>query len=141
MMNEPANQFFDPFSDVGIWRFLTDIQMFTNGVASPYAADYLVGWTIPEIPDPITNPFGGNIPRLASAEYDAIHAQLSGTSLQDPGLDGLVIQLNDIIVDYSTIPLVNRASVSAFANSIEGQGDLNGWGSEYWNIEGWTRTG
>jgi hypothetical protein len=47
--------------------------------------------------------------------------------------------LNDIIVDYSTIPLVNRGFVSAFANSIAGQGDLNGWDSEYWNIEDWTR--
>ena len=50
-----------------------------------------------------------------------------------------MIQLNDIIVDYSTIPLVYRGTVSAFADTVEGQGDLNGWDSEYWNIENWRR--
>jgi peptide/nickel transport system substrate-binding protein len=139
MRNEPPELFFSPFSDVGIWQFLTDMQMFTNGAASPDAADYLSGWTIPAIPDPVTNPVGGNIPRLASAQYDALHAQLAATPLDDPARDGLVIQLNDIIVDYSTIPLVLRGSASAFGERIDGHGELNGWDSEYWKIELWTR--
>ncbi len=39
------------------------------------------------------------------------------------------------------IPLINRASVSAISSDIEGFGELNGWDSEYWNIEDWVRAG
>ena len=48
--------------------------------------------------------------------------------------------MNDIVSTTAIIPLIHRASVSAFANTIEGVGDLNGWDSEYYNIEDWTRT-
>ena len=41
----------------------------------------------------------------------------------------------------ATIPLIHRASASAFSNEITGTGDLNGWDSEYYNIEDWTRAG
>jgi len=136
-----ASLFFDgtnatPFS---IWRFETDIEMFTNGSSRPDAQRYLAGWTTPEIPESTNNWSGGNIVRLASPEFDDRHTQLSATPYGDPTRDDRVIQLNDIIVDYSIIPLVNRGNVSAFANSIAGRGDLNGWDSEYWNIEDWTR--
>jgi len=36
--------------------------------------------------------------------------------------------------------LIHRADASAFSNAIEGTGDLNGWDSEYYNIEDWTRS-
>ena len=116
------------------------MQMFTNGSGSPEALISLKSWTIPEIPESTNGWRGSNIDRLASAEFDTLHARLSVTPADDPTRDDLVIQLNDIIVNYSTIPLVYRGSVSAFANSIDGQGGLNGWDSEYWNIEDWTRT-
>jgi peptide/nickel transport system substrate-binding protein len=52
----------------------------------------------------------------------------------------LTVQLNDLAVQGGAIiPLIWRASVSAFGNDIQGVGDLNGWDSEYWNIEDWTR--
>jgi hypothetical protein len=44
-----------------------------------------------------------------------------------------------VIGDGSVIPLVWRASASAFANDIQGYGTLNGWDSELWNIEDWFR--
>ena len=53
----------------------------------------------------------------------------------------LVIQINDIIVSYCVIPLINRGSVSAFSNSLQGYGKVNGWDTEFWNIEDWTRSG
>lgn len=37
------------------------------------------------------------------------------------------------------IPLVWRASVSAFKNDIKGYDTLNGWDSEFWNIADWYR--
>jgi peptide/nickel transport system substrate-binding protein len=54
----------------------------------------------------------------------------------------IVKELNDLVIQAGAmIPLIWRADVSAVANSIEGFGTLNGWDSEYWNVEDWTRAG
>ena len=143
MRNEDAGLFFDgtAASDASIWKFFTDIQMFTNGSTSPDPQGYMVQYTIEQIPESTNNYAGGNIPRYASEEYDAVFAELEATSLEDPARNELVIQLNDLVVgDGAIIPLIHRGNVSAFANSIQGVGDLNGWDSEYWNIEEWTRS-
>jgi len=142
MRNEDAALFFDGTnaSDASIWKFFTDIQMFTNSSSGPDSQGYLEGWTCAQIPESTNSWGGGNVVRLCSEEFDALHAELSATALDDPARNDITIQLNDIIVDYSTIPLVNRATVSAFANTIQGVGDLNGWDSEYWNVEEWTRS-
>lgn len=142
MGNEDAALFFDGTnaSDASIWKFFTDIQMFTNSSSGPDSQGYLEGWKCEQIPES-TNSWGGsNVVRLCSEEFDTLHAQLASTALDDPARNDITIQLNDIIVDYSTIPLINRATVSAFANTIQGVGDLNGWDSEYWNIQDWTRS-
>ncbi len=142
MRNESASLFFDGTnaSDVSIWKFFTDIQMFTNGAATPDPQAYLEGWKCAQIPESTNSFGGGNIVRMCSAEYDALWDELASTALDDPARVGLTHQLNDIIVTGgSTIPLINRGSVSAFSNDIEGVGDLNGWDGEYWNIEEWFR--
>lgn len=142
MRNEDASLFFDGTnaSDVSIWKFFTDIQMFTNQSSGPDAQAYMEGFKIEQIPES-TNSWGGNnIVRYASEEYDALWDTLAETPLDDPQRDELVIQLNDMVVEYSIIPLVNRGNVSAFKNDIQGVGTLNGWDSEYWNIEDWTRS-
>ena len=143
MQNEDASLFFDGTnaSDVSIWKFFTDIEMFTNGSSGPDAQGYLLSWLTEQIPES-TNSWGGsNIVRMASDEFDALYAQLSTTPLDDPARDDIVIQLNDIISasSGSTIPLISRGSVSAFKNDIQGQGELNGWDSEYYNVEDWVR--
>jgi peptide/nickel transport system substrate-binding protein len=142
MSNEDAALFFDGTnaSDASIWKFFTDIEMFTNSSVGPDAQGYLVSWITSQIPESTNNYAGGNIPRFASAEFDATFDELAATPLEDPARDGLVIALNDLLVQSGAIvPLINRASVSAFANDIQGVGDLNGWDSEYWNVENWTR--
>ncbi len=144
MRNVDAGLFFDGTgaSDDNIWKFFTDIEMFTNGSTSPDPQGYMLSWQIDQIPDAANNyaPLG-NIPRFASPDYDATWAQLAATALTDPARNDLVIKLNDLLVSSGAIvPLVHRGSVSAFANSIQGVGDLNGWDSEYWNIEEWTRS-
>ncbi len=142
MTNQPPTEFFTPDDEVSIWRFLPDIQMFTNGTDRPDALDYLFNWTTAEIPDPSMDVFSGNIVRLASPAFDALYSQLEAMSFADPARPALVMALNDTIVDYSIIPLVNRnVGVSALADSVDIQGDLNGWDSELWNIEDWTRRG
>ena len=68
--------------------------------------------------------------------------ELSGTALDDPARAELIVQLQDLLVeDGILIPLIHRGDVSAFGIDIQGVGDLNGWDSELWNIEDWTRSG
>ncbi len=143
MRNEDASLFFDGSgsSQVDIWKFYTDIEMFTNGASNPDAQGYLSGYLTEQIPESTNNYAGGNIPRLASEEYDTTWETLSQTPLGDPARTELIIRLNDIVSFESgaLIPLIHRGNVSGIASDIEGFGDANGWDSEYWNIEDWTR--
>ena len=81
------------------------------------------------------------MPRQQSDEFDALMEELGLTPLDDPGRNDLAIRANDIL-SYeggAVIPLILRGSVSAFSNSIQNTGPLNGWDSEYWNIAEWTK--
>jgi peptide/nickel transport system substrate-binding protein len=144
MRNEDASLFFDgtAASDASIWKFYTDILMFANNAVGRDAQGYLVQWASSEIPESANQWGGQNITRLASDEFDALFRELASTDIEDPARNDLIIQLNDIIVGSSgsTIPLVNRGSVSAFSSSLTGYEAVNGWDSEYWNIEEWRRT-
>ena len=44
-----------------------------------------------------------------------------------------------LVQNYVIMPLVFRASPSAWVNTLGGVGELNGWDSEEWNIEDWYR--
>ncbi len=142
MGNEDASLFFDGTcaSDACIWKFFTDMQMFTNGASGPDPVSYLNSWLTTEIPTSGTSWGGNNIPRLNSQEYDDVWAQASQTPIGDPGYNDLVIQLQDTMIEAGAIiPLIHRAEVSAVSADIGGFGDLNGWDSEYWNVEEWFR--
>ncbi len=143
MKNEDASLFFDGTcaSDACIWKFRTPIQMYTNSASGPDAYSYLKGFKSDQIPTSATSWGGENIVRINNAELDAAIDELGQTPLDDPGRTDLVIKINDIVSSQAIIPLIYRANNSAFANSIENTGDLNGWDSEYWNIEDWTRAG
>ncbi|MBT5137618.1 MAG: peptide ABC transporter substrate-binding protein [Acidimicrobiaceae bacterium] len=141
MQNEDASLFFDGTcaSDACIWKFFTPMEMFTNGASTPYAPAYMSGWTSDQMPTADTAWGGSNIPRLNSPAYDELYAEASTTALDDPRLIELVIAMNDNVSTSAIIPLIHRASASAWSNEILGTGNLNGWDSEYWNIEGWYR--
>ncbi len=141
MLNEDASLFFDGTcaSDVCIWKFFTPMEMFTNGAAGPYAPAYLNSWESEKAPTAASNWGGDNIPRLNSAEYDALSAEAATTALDDPRFNEIVIEMNDILSTTATIPLIHRANASAFSNAIQNTGELNGWDSEYYNIEDWTK--
>jgi peptide/nickel transport system substrate-binding protein len=143
MTNEDASLFFDGTcaSDACIWKFFTPIEMFTNGSSGPDAYGYLKGFRSDQIPTSATSWGGENIARINNPDLDAAIDELATTALDDPAHKDLVIKINDIVSSSGIIPLVYRANNSAFANTIENTGDLNGWDSEYWNIEDWTRTG
>ncbi len=145
MTNEDASLFFDGTSqsDASIWKFFTDIEMFTNGASNPDALGYLSGYTTDQIPTLENNWGGSNIPRMFSEEYDAAWEAASQLAIDDPERTTAVNRLNDIVVSESgaVIPLISRGNVSAIANDIVGFGEPNGWDSEYWNIQEWTREG
>jgi peptide/nickel transport system substrate-binding protein len=141
MRNEEAGVFFDRASDLGIWKFFTDIEMYTNSATGSDAQGYFQGYQIEFMPES-TNDWGGNnIPRCARDDFDATWAQLAVTGLEDPARNDLIIQLNDQFVEYCSIPLINRGSVTAFSVELEGYGKVNGWDSELWNIEDWRLAG
>ncbi|MDJ0961793.1 MAG: peptide ABC transporter substrate-binding protein [Acidimicrobiia bacterium] len=141
MRNEDAGVFFDRASDLGIWKFFTDIQMYTNTATGADAQGYFQNYLTNQVPES-TNDWGGNnIPRCARADFDATWETLSQTGLEDPVRNDLIIQLNDKHVEYCMIPLINRGNVSAFSNSLTGYDKINGWDTEFWNIEDWARSG
>ena len=142
MGNEDASLFFDGTcaSDACIWKFFSDLEMFTNGSTLPDPVAYLQGWTTAEIPTSGTSWGGSNMPRQQSAEYDELWDQASQLSSTDPSYLGIIQQMQDVQIESgSVIPLIHRGNVSAISNSIEGFGEPNGWDSEYWNIQDWTR--
>lgn len=142
MSNQDAGLFFDgtAASDFSIWKFFTDIELYFDASTGPDPQGYLQMWTCDQIPTSANNWGGSSIHRFCSQEYDDLVAELAATAPDDPAVDGIVMQLDDMLTAYSMIPLVNRANVSAFSNTIQGVGDLNGWDSEFWNIEDWTRS-
>ena len=141
LRNIDASVFFggDPASPDTYQKFYADIEMYTNGSGSADPQAYMGNWTCDQV---VTSEnFGGsNISRYCNPEYDALHQQLTETADPNERAD-IVIQLNDMLVeDGVMVPLIWRASVSAFSNEIQNVGDLNAWDSEYWNIEDWVRS-
>ncbi len=120
-------------------RFYADIEMYTNGPGGTDPQPYMANWTTAQVISPSTNFGGSNIPRFSDPEYDALFEELTVTADFDRRQE-IVKQLNDLTVQKGAmIPLIWRGSVSAFANSLQNVGEVNGWDSEYWNIELWTR--
>jgi peptide/nickel transport system substrate-binding protein len=143
MQNQDAGLFFDGTnaSDFSIWKFFTDIQMFTNGATAPDAVGYFDDLKTDQIPESTNSWGGGNVVRLASVEYDEAVTEAAALPVGDPRQIELLHFLQEEMFygQGAIIPLIHRGNVSAFANDIQGVGELNGWDSEYWNIEEWTR--
>ncbi len=143
MLNEDASLFFDGTcaSDACIWKFPTPMQMFTNGASNTNGVEYLGGYITDQIPTSATSWGGENIVRYSSEEFDALETEAKSLPIDDPARTDLLIQMNDLVTSEAVIPLIHRANVSAFANTIQGVGELNGWDSEYYNIQDWVREG
>ena len=118
-------------------RFFADVQMYANGTGiDPQQS--LSDLLCEHIPTRGNNWAFGNISRSCGPEYDKLYAQLEQTRI-GPEREELVKQLNDIYVQsYYEIPLVERGTVSAHANTLQGV-RINGWDSEMWNIAEWRR--
>ncbi|MEM7031911.1 MAG: peptide ABC transporter substrate-binding protein [Chloroflexota bacterium] len=140
LINHDAAVFFggDPNSPDTYQKFYTDLQMYTTGPGID-PQQHLSNWTCEFIPTRENVWGGGNIFRGCSAESDELFEQLKVTPV-GPDREAIVKQLNDINVqNYYQIPLVNRGSVSAHADSLKGVWMNGGWDTEMWNIAEWTR--
>jgi peptide/nickel transport system substrate-binding protein len=141
LRNIDAAVFFggDPASPDTFQKFYADVEMFTSGTSGTDAETFLFQLTCSEFPSPANGWLGSNVPRHCDPAFDELMNELSETG--DPARRAeLTIQLNDIVIaNGAIIPLVYRGSVSAHSNSLEGHW-INGWDSELWNIEDWTRS-
>ncbi len=141
LRNIDAAVFFggDPASPDTYQKFYADVEMFTSGTDGTDAETFLVRWICGNDPSPENGWLGRNVPRHCDPAYDELFTELSGTG--DPARRAeLTIQLNDILIENGAlIPLVYRGNVGARANNLEGTW-INGWDSELWNIEDWSRS-
>jgi len=126
-------------------KFFTDVQMFTNGPSGTDPQSYLANWLCKNsdgslnIANAGNQWLGNNVERWCSEEFDALFQELTETAEPEQRAE-IAKQLNDMLVqNYVILPLVFRGSVSAHANSLQGV-RVNGWDSEMWNIEDWTRS-
>jgi len=133
----------DPASPDTLGKFYADVQMFTNGPEGLDPQTYLAGWLCEidgksNIAARENDWNANNTERWCSPDYDAKFAELQAAT--DPAERArLAVELNDMMAqDVTNIPLIFRASVSAYANDLANI-DVNGWDTEEWNIEDWSR--
>lgn len=145
LKNTDAGVFFggDPASPDTLGKFYSDVQMFTNGPDNPDPQSYVSGWLCTSgdktnIANASNQWLGNNTERWCSEEYDAKFAELQASA--DPAERAkLAMELNDMLAqNVVNIPLIFRASVSAYSNTLVGV-EMNGWDTEEWNIESWSR--
>jgi peptide/nickel transport system substrate-binding protein len=133
----------DPASPDTLGKFYADTEMFANGPDSPDPQNYLVVWTCEvggesNIAASANNWLRPNIERWCSSEYDTLFATYQA-AVDPQERAKLAIALNDMIVqNYVNLPLVSRATVSAYASNLQGV-VANGWENTLWNIQEWQR--
>jgi peptide/nickel transport system substrate-binding protein len=142
LRNIDASVFFggDPASPDTYGKFYADVEMYTNSASGVDLESYMNSFTCDNVSNSENQWLGPNVPRYCNPEYDEMIAQLGQTAVFEERNE-LVKSLNDLLVqDGAIIPLVNRGSVSAWANTLLGV-RLNGWDAESWNIADWSRAG
>ncbi|HLZ27711.1 MAG TPA: peptide ABC transporter substrate-binding protein [Chloroflexota bacterium] len=122
-------------------HFYTDVEMFTNGAATPDMTQYIALWTSDQIASKANSWHGNNYHRWTNADYDALYKQLQ-TETDPAKRTDIIIKANDLLVSQVVvIPLVARTQpTDGISKQIKG--DIpNPWDSVLWNIADWTKTG
>ena len=120
-------------------HFYADLQMYTTGNTSPDPGAYMKFHTCEQIPQKANNWAGDNNSRYCNPKYDRLYQQ-SVKELNPDKRSKIFILMNDILVEeVVVIPLVHRADVTAFSNSITGY-ELTPWDRRTWDIMNWKRT-
>ena len=119
-------------------HFYADLQMFTTGNTSPDPAAYMNFLTCNQIPQKANNWSGDNSTRYCNPEYDRLW-QSASQELDLDQRNQLFIEMNDLLIeDAVVIPLVHRADVMAFGNSLTGY-EPTAWDMRTWDIMNWRR--
>jgi peptide/nickel transport system substrate-binding protein len=141
LRNLDASVFFggDPGSPDTYQKFYADVEMYANTFNGTDPQQYLAAYRCGNEPKPSSQWQGENINRFCDPAYDELIDELGRTGDIDKRGE-IARKMNDMVTkDTNTIiPLVNRARVSAHANSLGGV-VLNVWDSELWNIADWHR--
>ena len=129
----------DPGSPDTFQRFYADVQMYGNNFPGTDPQAYLGAYLTSSIPSPENGWQGVNVNRIDMPEYEALWREMTRTAeLEERGR--IAKELNDMVTVDSNIviPLIDRGSLSAHANSLGGV-ELNTWDSQLWNIATWHR--
>lgn len=119
-------------------HFYADLQMYTTGNTSPDPAAYMNFMTCNQIPQQANNWSGDNNARYCNPEYDQLWQEAS-QELDPERRNQLFIQMNDLLIeDAAVIPLVHRADVMAYGNSLTGY-EPTAWDMRTWDIMNWKR--
>ncbi|MEM8674612.1 MAG: peptide ABC transporter substrate-binding protein [Cyanobacteria bacterium P01_G01_bin.67] len=119
-------------------RFYADLQMFTTGNTSPDPSAYMNFATCAQIPQQANNWSGDNNSRYCNPEYDRLW-QAASQELDPEKRQQLLIKMNDLLIENTVvIPLVHRADVMAFGNSLTGY-EPTAWDMRTWDIMNWRR--
>ncbi len=141
IIHHDASTFFggDPVADkeASLRRFFADVQMYASGSGiDPQGT--LSEFLCKHIPTRENNWAQPNFARSCDSAYDALFERLEQTQA-GPEREALIKQLSDLhVLSYYQIPLVNRGTVAAHANTLQGV-RINGWDSDMWNIAEWRR--
>lgn len=129
----------DPGSPDTFQKFYADVEMYANNSDSPDPETYLAQYMCAKIPSPETQWQGENINRFCDPAYDALHAELGGTT-DVAKRQEIAKKLNDMVTKDSmvVVPLVHRGTLSAHSNTLGGV-QINAWDSEMWNAADWFR--
>ncbi|MCK0148832.1 peptide ABC transporter substrate-binding protein [Marivita sp. S6314] len=140
LRNIDASVFFggDAGSPDTFQKFYADVQMYANTFNGTDPQAYLGNGLCDKAPRPDTQWQGENISRFCMEEFDALHAELSGTADMSER-QRIGRELSAMITDNGgMIPLVHRGRLSAHSSSLGGV-VLNVWDSELWNVADWHR--
>ncbi|MCY7304896.1 MAG: peptide ABC transporter substrate-binding protein [Rhodoferax sp.] len=141
LRNVSASVFFggDAGSPDTFQKFYADVEMYANNFDGTDPENYLGNLVCDKIPRPETQWQGTNNNRYCNPEYDKLVKEMSATA-GVPQRGAIAKRLNDMVTkdSYVVVPLVDRARISAHANSLGGI-VLNTWDSELWNAADWFR--
>ncbi|NBZ88788.1 peptide ABC transporter substrate-binding protein [Stagnihabitans tardus] len=129
----------DPGSPDTFQKFYADVEMYANNSDTPDPEVYLGQYQCKNAPTPESQWQGENINRFCDPAYDAMIAELAGTT-DIAKRQELAKKLNDMVTKDSMIvvPLVHRGTLSAHSNTLGGV-VMNAWDTELWNIADWYR--
>ena len=128
----------DPSNNETVEHFYADLQMYTTGNTSPDPTAYMNFMTCDQIPQKSNNWSGDNNSRYCNPKYDRLW-QEAKQELDPEKRQQLFIKMNDILIeDAAVIPLVHRADVMAFSNSLTGY-EPTAWDMRTWDIMNWQR--